>query len=134
MQKVVRELSEALGWAETIHIVRKWGGRELRVPKTMAHGDPLPLSLGYATAKRLVDRFAGEKLQLPSERNALLELRNAAIVAEAAKGRSHEAIGLEYGLTRQGVGLVLKKAGEGAPQTVAVKGTTTTTAQSPANA
>lgn len=119
MNQVIRALSDAVGWSETIYIIRKWGGRELRVPKNVIHSDPLALVLGYAVAKRLVEYFGGEKLQLPSERNALLEARNAAIVAQAAAGESQESIGLAYGLTRQAVGHILKAA-RTAPQKVAV--------------
>lgn len=134
MQRIIKELSDALGWAETIHIVRKWGGRELRVPKKVTHGDPLALVLGYATAKRLVETFGGDKLQLPSERNALLDARNQAIFEEVRNGDSQEAVGLRYGLTRQAVQHIVKKvqAATELPQTLAVKETTEPTAKSPA--
>lgn len=112
MNKTVADLSEALGLADAILIVRKWGGRDLNVPKTIAHGDPLALALGLETARRLVDNFAGIRLQLPSERNALLEMRNEAIVAERAKGDTLEDIAVRWGLTRQAVGYIVKKAAD----------------------
>lgn len=109
MQKVVADLSDVLGWADAIQIVRKWGGRDLNVPKTLAHGDPLALALGFEAAKRLVNAFGGERLQLPSERNALLDMRNEAIASERAAGATLEEIALRYGLTRQAVGYIVKK-------------------------
>lgn len=112
MNKVVAELSEALGLADAILIVRKWGGRDLNVPKTIAHGDPLALALGLDTARRLVNAFAGIRLQLPSERNALLEMRNEAIVAERTRGDTLEEIAVRWGLTRQAVGYIVKKAAD----------------------
>lgn len=112
MNKVVAELSEALGLADAILIVRKWGGRDLNVPKTIAHGDPLALALGLETARRLVNAFAGIRLQLPSERNALLEMRNEAIVAERTRGDTLEEIAVRWGLTRQAVGYIVKKAAD----------------------
>ncbi|MGD9599907.1 MAG: Mor transcription activator family protein [Steroidobacteraceae bacterium] len=112
MNKIVEELSEALGLPDAILIVRKWGGRDLNVPKTIGHGDPLALALGLDTARRLVDNFAGIRLQLPSERNALLEMRNAAIAAERRRGDTLEDIAVRWGLTRQAVGYVVKKVAE----------------------
>lgn len=112
MQKVVADLSEVLGWADAIQIVRKWGGRDLNVPKTLQHGDALALALGYDAALRLVRAFGGERLQLPSERNALLDMRNEAIASERAGGGTLEAIALRYGLTRQAVGYIVKKMAE----------------------
>lgn len=110
MNKTVADLSEALGLADAILIVRKWGGRDLNVPKSIAHGDPLALALGLDTARRLVDHFGGIRLQLPSERNALLDMRNEAIVAERTRGDTLEEIAVRWGLTRQAVGYIVKKA------------------------
>ena len=112
MQKIVAELSEALGWADAILIVRKWGGRELNVPKKVGHGDPLALALGMDSARRLVDTFAGVRLELPSERNALLDMRNAAITSERRAGATFEEIAIRYGMTRQAVSYIVKKMGD----------------------
>lgn len=113
MQKVLRELSDAIGLGDAIAICRKWGGREIRVPVKVAAGDPLALVLGLETARKLVAVYGDQRLQLPSERNALLDMRNAAIWrAVMVDGRSHESVGLEYGLTRPGVSAVLRKMRE----------------------
>lgn len=80
----------------------------MRVPVKVAEGDPLALSLGMETASKLVQHYAGQCLELPTERSALLSLRNAAIARDRAAGASHGAIGANYGLTRQAVAAVLK--------------------------
>jgi len=103
MQKVLRELSEVVGLGDTLEIVSRWGGRELYIPKAIERSDALALTLGFATARKLVDAFGGERLQLPIERNALLELRNRAIVREVRAGDSLADVALRYGLTRQAV-------------------------------
>jgi len=122
MQRVLRELSDAVGFGAAIEIARRWGGRELRVPVKVGPGDPLALALGLETARKLVAVFGAQILQLPVERNALLDLRNAAIVRMASDGTSQEKIGLEFGLTRQAVAHVLRTARDRAPQTLAVSG------------
>jgi len=114
MHAVVRELSEHLGLGDAIAIVRKWGGRKLYVPVSLESGHPLALTLGLDTAQKLVSAFGGQHLHLPIERNALIDLRNSAIVRDAiplpeGPGRSTEQIGLDYGLSRQAVESILAK-------------------------
>jgi Mor family transcriptional regulator len=112
MQRILKELSAAVGLPDAIAIVRRWGGRILYVPTTVRHQDAIALTLGLETARKLVDGFGGRELQLPQERNALLELRNASILAGLAAGRSHESLGVEFGLTRQMIGRISKTARE----------------------
>lgn len=108
MQRILKELADEIGLGDTIELVRRWGGREMYVPTKVESGDPLALTMGLESARRLVDCRGGQRLQLPAERNALLDLRNAAIVEAHTAGRSMEAIGLVYGLTRQAVSHILK--------------------------
>lgn len=110
MQKVLQELAEAIGYGDAIAVCRRWGGRELRVPVKVAAADPLALVLGLETARKLVAKFGDQRLQLPSERNALLDMRNAAIwKACVIDGQSQESVGLEYGITRPCVSMLLRK-------------------------
>lgn len=108
MQRVVRELADAVGIGDAIEICRRWGGRDFNVPVRVEAHDPLALTLGLLSARKLVAAFGGVRLQLPAERNALLDLRNRAIFEAIAAGQSHERVGLEYGLTRQGINKVLR--------------------------
>lgn len=135
MQRILRDLSNTIGLADAIELIRRWGGRELYVPVTVSSGDPLALTMGLESARRLVAGYGGQRLQLPAERNALLELRNAAIIAEHGAGASHEQIGLRYGLTRQAVSHILRAARERAELRQKFAGVTTGAArpQSPAN-
>lgn len=110
MQKIVKELKAAVGLAGALEIVRRWGGRMLYVPLKVQASDPLALTLGLDLAQQLVDGFGGQKLQLPIERNALLDIRNAKIVEEHEAGISREQIGLRYGLSRQAVNHILREA------------------------
>ncbi len=110
MQRILKEISDRVGMADTMQLVRRWGGRTIRVPMKVQPGDALALTLGIEAAQRLVSSFAGQSLQLPAARNALLDMRNAAIWrACEVDGRSQESVGVEFGLTRQGVSAVLAK-------------------------
>lgn len=113
MQRVVKELVEAVGLGDAIEICRRWGGRDFNVPVRVAPHDALALTLGYESAKKLVDALGGVRLQLPAERNALLDMRNAAIYrAVKTDGRSHQDVALEFGIRRQQVLHILRKVEE----------------------
>lgn len=112
MQKPVRELVDAVGIVDAIEIIRRWGGRKWYCPQNVRPADPLALTLGYETAKRLVEKFGGQDLQLPIERNALIDLRNRAIFLDAQSGDSHEEIAIRYGIMRQRVPQIIKQERE----------------------
>ncbi len=135
MQRAIRELSNVIGLADAIEVVRRWGGRDMYVPVKVESGDPLALTLGLDTARRMVAHYGGQRLQLPAERNALLDLRNAAIIAQHDGGASMESIGLQYGLTRQAVSHILRthREREAIRQKFAGRTAEAAPAQSPAN-
>lgn len=113
MQRVLREIADEIGLADTLTLARRWAGRTLAVPVKVGPNDPLALTLGYDTAQRLVRAFAGVRLQFPVERNACIDLRNAAIWrACVIDGRSHDSVALEFGLARQTIGFILAKMRE----------------------
>ena len=113
MQKVVQDLVRVVGLGDAIEIVSRWGGRDWYVPCKIERGDALSLTLGQKTAAALVENFGGQYLQLPIERNALLDLRNQKIVEDAAAGMSHENIGLAYGISRQQVSRIIANGNGG---------------------
>ena len=110
MQKILAELSAAVGPGQAIEICRRWPGRRLQVPLQVEDGDPLVLAIGMDVARALVKRYGGSRLDLPTERNALRSVRDAAIRRDRESGMSHERIGAVYGLTRQAVANILKKS------------------------
>lgn len=119
MQRTVRELVAAMGYTDAIELCRGWGGRELAVPMKVAPDHPLALRLGLVAAERLIAAFRGQRLQLPVERDALLDERNAAIVAAVKAGRSRAAVSDEFGVSRQTVNYVLRRAAEAETPAVA---------------
>lgn len=108
MNQTVEALIERIGLADTIEIVRRWGGRRLCVPDRCTHDCALALCLGLPAAQALVDNFRGERLDLPIERNALIGLRNRKIIAEIEAGDSQTAVAHRYGITRPMVNKILR--------------------------
>lgn len=118
MQRVLTDLIAKIGFPDTMELVRRWGNRRLDVPMKVAPGDPLALILGIESAQRLVQHYAGQRLELPAEKRAMRDHRDEAIFRESETA-SQEALGLRWGLTRQGVGAVLRRMRERPPQQVA---------------
>lgn len=122
MHKNVEELTRAFGFNIALAVVRGWGGRDWSVPLTAAPDSPIALTLGLEVAQRIVALWGGQKMQLPDERHALMDLRNDAIWREVmVKGRSQAAVSLDFGLSRQGVAMVINRmlAERGRPDTPA---------------
>lgn len=111
MQKVVRDLVDAVGLDVALQIVSRWGGRTFHVPVRVERFDPLALTIGYEPAVRLVGAFGGMNLDIPVERNALLEIRDRMIVLAHEQGVSLSDIALQYGLARQSVKKIIERRG-----------------------
>ncbi len=108
MQAILKKLVESIGFVDSIEIVRKWGGGVFYVPLSVRPCDPLALTLGLVPARKLVQHWGGQYLQLPSEKNALIDMRNASIIADYRSGMSLSQIGRVYGLARQSVALIVR--------------------------
>lgn len=113
MQVAIMDLTSVLSFAEALEIVRRWGNRRFRVPVKVEITDPLALTLGLERARRLVEAYGGQVLELPAERHALRRLRNDAIwKACVVDGRSPADVALEFGMTRQWVAWQLDRMRE----------------------
>lgn len=108
MQAVVKEIVDLVGLGNALELVSHWGGRELSVPKKMHRLHPIALTIGLDPALRLSQGMGGQRLRLPLERNALLELRNEMIVKESREGMSITRLGHRYGLTRSAITKILR--------------------------
>lgn len=93
------DLTHQIGYAETMELLRAWGGRRLRVPQTMEPEHPIALQIGFCAAGQLSYWYGGTRLELPAERNALLEVRNSNILRDLDKGVSVRSVADRYGMT-----------------------------------
>lgn len=97
--ELLDDLTTQIGYSETIQLVRAWGGRRLRVPKEPDANHPIALTIGLVAARQLALYHGGAELELPAERNAIMEVRNNAILRDLDNGHSTRACALRYGLT-----------------------------------
>lgn len=113
MQVAIRELTTVVTFAQALQIVRRWGNRKFWVPRRIDEQSPLALTLGLECAQRLVNAYGGNCLELPSERNALRQMRDQAIwTACEVQRASPSQVALEFGMSRQNVQAVLARMRE----------------------
>lgn len=98
-----------VGHQSAIRIVRSYGGRSYQVPEERVLHDmhPLVVSIGMASAQALAREFGGLRILLPSEVNALLQLRNESILQRYRAGESISAISQDLEINRKLVQRIL---------------------------
>lgn len=108
---ILQDLVQLLGHQPTIVLVRAFGGRRVKVPATVHQDHVLVYTVGWDAAHKLAKAYGATDLDLPAERNHLLELRNAAIVLDFERGRSISWLSQTYGISRRQVNSILDALG-----------------------
>ena len=90
------EIVEVIGLPATITLIEHRGGTVLWVPGEFDPQHPLVKQIGHDAAQRLIELYAGEKLEIAKAERALLAIRNAAI---RASDKLQRELALQYGLT-----------------------------------
>lgn len=111
--RTLNEIVEACGHQAAIAITRAFGGRQLSVPNPdrMTEEHPIALCIGLTAARKLAKAKPGERLEIPSEINAVLELRNEAVVKAFDEGASVRSISFDQGISRKWVRNILVRHG-----------------------
>lgn len=110
---ILQDLVELIGHQPTIELLRAWGGRRLKVPVHVHQDHALVFIVGWDAAEKLSKAYGGaDALDIPAEKNYLIDLRNEAIAAEfMAKARSITWLSRTYGISRRQVNSVLDRMG-----------------------
>ncbi len=111
--RTLNEIVEACGHQAAIAITRAFGGRQLSVPNPdrMTEEHPIALTIGLTAARKLAKAKGGERLEIPSEINAVLELRNEAVCKAFDDGGSIRAISFDMAISRKWVRNILVRSG-----------------------
>lgn len=111
--RTLNEIVEACGHQAAIAITRAFGGRQLSVPNPdrMTEDHPIALTIGLTAARKLAKAKGGERLEIPSEINAVLELRNEAVCKAFDDGASIRSISFDAGISRKWVRNILVRSG-----------------------
>ena len=103
-------LTRRIGFRAATELVRGWGGRRVTIPSEKTDDHPMALALGPEAFGRLVDLYGGQPMDVPGERNALLKLRDDAILKAWLGGSSKRQLAEQFGLDRSMIFRILKKA------------------------
>lgn len=96
----LRAIVEAIGVADTLALIEARGGDRLRVPESATNAVVLRELLPPPSVVALVDRFRGQRLDVPMADKILVQWRNHQIVADA-RTMTYAAIARKYGITRR---------------------------------
>lgn len=111
---ILQDLVELLGHRPTIDLLRAWGGRRLKVPAQMHQDHAIAFTIGWDAAVKLANAYGGaDALDIPAERNHLIDVRNTAILEGFNRGRSITWLATTYGLSRRQVNSILDRMGVG---------------------
>lgn len=109
---ILHDLVELIGHRQAIELLRAWGGRRLKVPAEVHEDHALVLTVGWEAARAIAAQYGGTDLDLPAERNYLVDVRNDAI-AQGFRGerRSISWLSHTYGVSRRQVTSILDAMG-----------------------
>jgi len=100
----IRMLVREIGMAETLRLLEARGGTPYRIPKHPERARVLrDMGLSSKAIERLCDAFGDHLLDVPMPTKVRNQLRDIAIRAERAAGRSGAQVARRYGLTRRRV-------------------------------
>lgn len=99
---VLTDMVAAIGLADTMKVVAKWGGTRLWIPDTAAPDSPLVRYLGQAVADKLCRAFGGNRPDIPKGLRVLNVLRDDDIRTNP-EGLSVPQLAQRYGLTERRV-------------------------------
>lgn len=109
--KILDDLVRVIGHRHAIELLRAWGGRRIKVPEDLDQDHPLAFVVGLEAAKKLAHYYGHVDLDLPAERNFLIDLRNAAILKEFKEGSKIRTLASVYGVSRRQVSSILDAMG-----------------------
>lgn len=108
-----RELVQVIGIDATIDLVKMFGGDELKIPVNIEAAprirDILIETIGPAAAEKLVQRYTGTWLYIPTCRIALIALRDRSIIERFDAGEDFDKLRREHKITRRHLYRILKK-------------------------
>lgn len=109
---ILDDLVDLIGHGPTIELLRAWGGRRLKVPAEVHQDHALVFTVGWEAAVKLSKVYGGaDALDVPAERNFLIDVRNAAILEGFKRLRSITWLAQTYGVSRRQVNSVLDRMG-----------------------
>lgn len=109
----LRRIIKVMGPQRAVRLVRYTGNKAYHVPHERNLHDlhPLVVTIGMEAARAFCREFEAEHVTIPSETNALEQIRDDHIAERYRAGDSISSIGREVGLDRKMIQRILDKRG-----------------------
>lgn len=111
----VRVLVKLIGLANTIELLKTYGGMLITMPTRAEKAVLLPNVIGHEAVARICNsRLAGRRIDLPKCDKIIIQLRNQAILAARGQATKRD-LARHYGLTARTVQLIWNGAQDDNP-------------------
>ncbi len=106
---LAQEIISLIGISQTLKLMKARGGVRTPIPYKASHTCQLASIINISSVRCLVQRYAGELLEIPKADSLLRQLRNKAIAEDYEENdMSHAELALKYNLSRGGIRKILK--------------------------
>lgn len=124
LPKNITAIREVIGDAETLMLIRAYGGTTIRIPALAnAEASPLADTIGLPNLIRLIERLGGARYEYIAKCDkALRILRDQEIVRKYLDGVSVNTLALEYKLSDRAIEMILKRTDMTVTMTVTNQG------------
>lgn len=110
----MREIAELVGVEGVLALIERWGGVWVHVPHpdNLHAAHPLVLALGAEPARRMAERYPGERVEVPIGHGYAAALLAAEVAAATDRGESEAQIARRLGITARWVRELRRRARE----------------------
>lgn len=114
LPSTARELVDVIGIDATIDLVKMFGGDDVKIPEVVNGSsriwEVLVETVGPEAAPKLVQRFAGTAIYVPTCAAALRVVRDREIISRYDAGEAFDKLRREYKITRRHLYRIFKKS------------------------
>ncbi|MYM32241.1 hypothetical protein GTP58_28305 [Duganella sp. CY15W] len=108
----LRHITEVVGLAAALTLVKHFGGVRLYVPLGMTQDHTLTRLIGYEAACKLSAEFGGmNHFDIPRAAKALRVVRNREIIEKFISGNSLRTLAFDYVMTERQIQKILTESG-----------------------
>jgi hypothetical protein len=113
LPSTARELIDVIGLEATIDLVKMFGGDDLKIPEVVngksRMWEILAETAGHEAATKLVDRYGGTTIYIPTCRKALLLHRNRDLIRRFDNGEPFDKLRRDAGITKRHLHRILNE-------------------------
>lgn len=106
---VLIEIADVIGLRAALALVEHWGGTRLCVPHQLGPDSELAAALGEMAARKLVEVYRGEIVQVPRAAAAMRRALYLEMAREYDSGKTAAQLARKHGVTERWIFYVLQR-------------------------